>query len=82
MNFNQFQRYSQGLVILSNKIHVSEKHAESVGWGPELVSATLEIVQIMEELNIDETEFSALASIVLSYPGYYRFNKAGYMANK
>jgi len=47
---------------------VSEDQARAIGWGPELVSATLEIVTIMEELTIDETEFSALAAIILTYP--------------
>lgn len=58
----------QGSIALTNKIHISEDQAMKNGWGPELVSATLEIVLIMEELNIDETEFAALATIVLTYP--------------
>ena len=60
----------QGLVTLTPRIQVSEEQAKSIGWGPELIGATLEIVQIMEELGIDETEFSALAAIVLTYPGW------------
>ena len=56
-------------MCLTQRIQVTEIQAKKVGWGPELIGSTLEIVQIMEELNMDETEFSALASIVLTYPG-------------
>lgn len=68
-------RHKQGLVVLSSKIQVSESDAAQVGWGTEIVTATLEIVQIMEELKIDETEFSALATIILAYPDAPNLNE-------
>lgn len=43
--------------------------AQKMGWGKELVAATVEFSARLKELSIDKVEFCILNGIVLTYPG-------------
>ena len=47
--------------------------AQKMGWGKELVAATVEFSARLKELNIDKVEFCILNGIVLTYPGKKEF---------
>lgn len=49
--------------------------AQKMGWGKELVAATVEFSARLRELNIDKVEFCILNGIVLTYPGKKEFLK-------
>ena len=42
-----------------------------IGWGMDLVKATLEFVSRVRTLGMDQCEFCILNSIVLTYPGRF-----------
>lgn len=54
--------FAQGVIL-----HKSV--CEKMGWGQELVHATLEFATRLRELNIDKVEFAIMGAIVLTYPG-------------
>jgi hypothetical protein len=66
--FRSVNNPNKELVVVSSQIQLTEAKAVAVGWGDELVTATREIVSIMDELKMDETEFAALGAIILTYP--------------
>ena len=50
-------------------LELGPEHATSLGWGEDLINATLEFVQHMKEITLDNSEFSLLCAIVLTFPG-------------
>ncbi|XP_052265099.1 retinoic acid receptor RXR-alpha-B-like isoform X1 [Dreissena polymorpha] len=42
--------------------------SENMGWGHELVQATLEFSSRLKDLNVDKVEFAMMGAIVLTYP--------------
>jgi len=46
---------------------------EKMGWGQELVHATLDFSVRLKELCIDQIEFAMMGAIVLTYPGMLSF---------
>ena len=48
---------------------MSSEESVKIGWGSDLVSATLDFVNRLKDVIIDRTEFCVINAIVLTYPG-------------
>ncbi|KAK6174040.1 hypothetical protein SNE40_017387 [Patella caerulea] len=61
MNLGNCIKFAEGVVI---PIDV----AQGMGWGKELINATMEFTGRLQELKIDRTEFCIINAIVLTFP--------------
>ncbi|KAL3886711.1 hypothetical protein ACJMK2_026690 [Sinanodonta woodiana] len=55
-------------IKFADGLEVPSSMAENLGWGKELVSATLEFTHRLRDLDLDQSEFSIMNAIVLTYP--------------
>ena len=62
MGYEDSLQFAEGLVLQKDV-------CQTMGWGNELVHATLEFAVRLRELNIDHVEFALMNAIVLTYPG-------------
>ena len=60
---------NENTIMFAEGLKVPIDLAQRMGWGKELISATIEFGQRLKGLQIDRTEFSVLNGIVLTYPG-------------
>lgn len=60
--------YDDALRFADN-IVVPRSVCATMGWGQELVHATLEFAARLKELDLDKVEFVLMNAIVLTYPG-------------
>lgn len=58
----------EGYVRFSDSFVLSKEESISIGWGQDLISATLDFVRRLKDVYIDHTEFCILNAIVLTYP--------------
>lgn len=63
-------QYEDSLKFADNII-LPRSVAMTMGWGQELVHATLEFATRLRELNLDKVEFALMNAIVLTYPGKF-----------
>ncbi|ESO93837.1 hypothetical protein LOTGIDRAFT_104793 [Lottia gigantea] len=61
MNLDRCIKFAEGVVIPTDV-------AQGMGWGRELVNATIEFTSRLRELKIDRTEFAILNALVLTFP--------------
>ncbi|XP_041373329.1 retinoic acid receptor RXR-alpha-B-like [Gigantopelta aegis] len=61
MGMDNTVKFCEGIVLSSDYIF-------SMGWGSELIGATIEFASRLAETHIDRTEFCILNAIVLTYP--------------
>ncbi|XP_074652492.1 retinoic acid receptor RXR-alpha-B-like [Tubulanus polymorphus] len=57
-----------GRVRFSTNVILSPRDGVDVGWGKDLINATLEFVSRMKDVYMDTTEFNLLNVLVLTYP--------------
>ncbi|KAL4229607.1 hypothetical protein ACF0H5_012645 [Mactra antiquata] len=55
-------------LYFAHNIVVPRSICETMGWGQELVNATLEFAGRFKELNLDRVEFCLMNAIILTYP--------------
>lgn len=60
---------SGGRVKFAEGLELAPEETSSMGWGHELVNCTLEYINRLQDVRLDETEFSILNAVVLTYPG-------------
>ena len=48
---------------------MSAEESIDVGWGYDLISATLDFIVRLSDISIDHTEFCLINGLVLTYPG-------------
>lgn len=48
---------------------MSVDQGKHIGWGKDLISCTLDFINCLKDINMDDTEFAILNAIVLTYPG-------------
>ncbi|KAK3588810.1 hypothetical protein CHS0354_028457 [Potamilus streckersoni] len=58
----------ENAIKFADGLEVPSSMAEGLGWGKELVSATLEFTHRLRDLDLDQPEFSIMNAIVLTYP--------------
>ncbi|XP_076438530.1 retinoic acid receptor RXR-alpha-B-like [Babylonia areolata] len=56
------------MIKFADQVVIPVDEVQTMGWGKELVSATLDLAHKLVELNLDLTEFCILNAIVLTYP--------------
>lgn len=59
----------EGYIKFAEGLVVPIDYATSIGWGKELITATADFANRLRDIFMDETEFSTLNAIVLTYPG-------------
>ena len=60
-----------GKVRFADRIVMTIEETLRLGWGKDLLQATLDFVDRISDMVIDNTEFCMVNAIVLSYPGNY-----------
>ena len=60
---------TSGCVKFADNVVMSEDNSANIGWGQDLVAATLDFVKRLVDIDIDHTEFCLLNAVVLTYPG-------------
>nr|KAG5693572.1 hypothetical protein BaRGS_011697 [Batillaria attramentaria] len=58
----------ENMIRFADNIIISLEECQSMGWGKELVNATVDFASRLSEINLDLTEFCVLNAIVLTYP--------------
>ncbi|XP_070201916.1 retinoic acid receptor RXR-alpha-B-like isoform X3 [Littorina saxatilis] len=58
----------ENMIKFADQILIPVDEVQTMGWGKELVNATVEFANKLLELNVDLTEFCILNAIVLTYP--------------
>lgn len=61
IQFNDSLMFAEGIII-------PRTVCETMGWGQELVHATLDFAVRLKELQVDHVEFALISSIILTYP--------------
>lgn len=61
MDFEDSLKFADNIVI-------ERSVCETMGWGQELVNATLDFATRLRDLNLDRVEFSLMNAIILTYP--------------
>ena len=59
----------EGNIKFADQIVIPVEEAVTIGWGKELIYATVDFANKLLELDIDHHEFCILNAIVLTYPG-------------
>ena len=59
------------MIKFADQINIPVDEVQTMGWGKELVNATVDFANKLVELNLDLTEFCILNAIVLTYPGKF-----------
>ena len=61
----------ENMIRFADQITIPVEEVQTMGWGKELVNATVDFATKLVELNLDLTEFCILNAIVLTYPGRF-----------
>lgn len=69
VNFFHRSMETGSCIKFAEGLKVPIELAQKMGWGKELVAATVEFSARLKELSIDKVEFCILNGIVLTYPG-------------
>ena len=59
----------ENVIKFADQVTIPVDEVQTMGWGKELVNATVDFANKLVELNLDLTEFCILNAIVLTYPG-------------
>lgn len=61
----------ENTIKFAENVMMTPEEVHTLGWGKELVNATIDFAVRLSEVNLDLTEFCILNAIVLTYPGLY-----------
>lgn len=60
------------MIKFAEQVVMSLEETQTMGWGKELVNATVDFAVRLSELSLDLTEFCILNAIILTYPGVFQ----------